>query len=679
MRLSKHMSAILKPLAAAVICGAVAVPAASAYPSQSILDIKHSLTDDNIVPPESFETKIGELEENFYLQNYVVRDKSNKSERLGTAKDYEKRLASLPTEIEMPYNDVVGKMINMYLGKRRGLVADMLALHSYYGNIFLEELLKEGMPTELQYLPVIESALNPNAVSRAGAGGLWQFMPGTAKGLGMEVNSLVDERRDPRASSRNAARYLHQLYDIYGDWSLAIAAYNCGPGNVNKALRRAGGGKKDFWEIYNYLPRETRGYVPAFIAANYVMNFYDHHNISPTVVRRHLTTDTVTVNHRVHLQQIADVLNIPIDEIRMLNPQFRKDIIPGNYRPYMLTLPRQQVLSYLMSEDAILAHDAELYAQRTYVEPGTSNESAEPVDIDGDRNLTAASRQSANADQNHELAMAATESVSSITHVVGRGENIKDIAKKYDVSATDIKRWNKLRRGKVKEGDRLVIETRRMADPESVTAVASTTTNRKKDSAKSSDVPRPKAKQPKPEPAAVPEPPAKKTKEAPESEGTRAGRRYAQHKEDYDRPQGDVSNPRQQEKQQQPARSRKQQTAAPEKTSGKNKSNAPEQTSSKKKSRNTAAADNKSSKKKNSRTSKKQSKPKEYTVKEGDNLDKIARRNGTTVEELRRANGMKKNETMIKSGQNLKIPSKNSGSKRKSSKGNSSKKKSKKR
>ena len=181
----------------------------------------------------------------------------------------------------------------------------------------------------------------------------------------MEVNSLVDERRDPRASSRNAARYLHQLYDIYGDWSLAIAAYNCGPGNVNKALRRAGGGKKDFWEIYNYLPRETRGYVPAFIAANYVMNFYDHHNISPTVVRRHLTTDTVTVNHRVHLQQIADVLNIPIDEIRMLNPQFRKDIIPGNYRPYMLTLPRQQVLSYLMSEDAILAHDAELYAQRT--------------------------------------------------------------------------------------------------------------------------------------------------------------------------------------------------------------------------------------------------------------------------------------------------------------------------
>ena len=236
-------------------------------------------------------------------------------------------------------------------------------------------------------------------------------MPGTAKGLGMEVNSLVDERRDPRASSRNAARYLHQLYDIYGDWSLAIAAYNCGPGNVNKALRRAGGGKKDYWEIYNYLPRETRGYVPAFIAANYVMNFYDHHNISPTVVRRHLTTDTVTVNHRVHLQQIADVLNIPIDEIRMLNPQFRKDIIPGNYRPYMLTLPRQQVLSYLMSEDAILAHDAELYAQRTYVEPGTSNESAEPVDVDGDRNLTAASRQSANADQNHELAMAATESV----------------------------------------------------------------------------------------------------------------------------------------------------------------------------------------------------------------------------------------------------------------------------
>lgn len=146
----------------------------------------------------------------------------------------------------------------------------------------------------------------------------------------MEVNSLVDERRDPRSSSRNAATYLKQLYNIYTDWSLAIAAYNCGPGNVNKALRRAGGGKKDFWEIYRFLPAETRGYVPAFIAANYAMNYYTEHNIQPRVVSRQLVTDTVTVNKRVHFNQIAQVLNIPIDEIRMLNPQYRKDIIPGD-------------------------------------------------------------------------------------------------------------------------------------------------------------------------------------------------------------------------------------------------------------------------------------------------------------------------------------------------------------
>ena len=243
----------------------------------------------------------------------------------------------------MPYNAIVGKFIDMYLGKRRNLVADMLALHNYYGKIFLEELIKEKMPLELQYLPVIESALNPNAVSRAGAAGLWQFMPATATGLGLEVNSLVDERRDPRLATRMAVRYLKQLYEIYGDWSLAIAAYNCGPGNVNKALRRAGGGKKDFWEIYNYLLSETRGYLPAFIAANYVMNYYSRYGIRPTLVKQQLVTDTVQVNHRVHFNQIAEVLNIPIDEIRMLNPQFRKDIIPGDNHPYQLVLPSAAV------------------------------------------------------------------------------------------------------------------------------------------------------------------------------------------------------------------------------------------------------------------------------------------------------------------------------------------------
>ncbi|MDE5786539.1 MAG: lytic transglycosylase domain-containing protein, partial [Duncaniella sp.] len=221
------------------ICCSAFLSVLSAAPS--ILDIKHSITDDNVVAPESFESRTRELAENFYLKNYVVLDEDTKVTNVGTPAEYEDRLKRLPTEIEMPYNSIVGKFIDMYLTKKRTLVADMLALHNYYGRIFLEELEKQGMPTALQYLPVIESALNPNAVSKAGAAGLWQFMIATAKGMGMEVNSLVDERRDPYLSSRKAAEYLKDLYATYNDWSLAIAAYNSGPSAVNKAIRRAGG------------------------------------------------------------------------------------------------------------------------------------------------------------------------------------------------------------------------------------------------------------------------------------------------------------------------------------------------------------------------------------------------------------------------------------------------------
>lgn len=566
---------------------AIGLNALSVMGAQSILEIKNSITDDNIIAPESFETQTRLLEENFYLKNYVVPGIDLGASQTATPAEYEERLKKLPTEIELPYNSVVGNYINMYLTKRRSLVADMLALHSYYGPIFVEELLKEGMPTELQYLPVIESAINPNAVSRAGAAGLWQFMPATAKGLGMEVNSLIDERRDARLSSRNAARYLKQLYEIYNDWSLAIAAYNCGPGNVNKALRRAGGeGKKDFWEIYNYLPAETRGYVPAFIAANYVMNYYNKHGISPTVIKRHLTTDTVQVNKYIHFDQIAAVLNIPVDEIRMLNPQYRKDIIPGDYRPYVLTLPTQQCLSYVMSEKRIVEYDADRYARRSYVEPG---ESSEPEAVPGDNgvaNLAQASRQTSNADTNNEIAQTQlTEKMVVKTHVVTRGESIRDIARQYGVSATDIKRWNQLRRGKVKEGDKLKIEVFERVAPEGVKVVT-----------------------------------------APE---------VAQVSAETLRESASASAPKEE------SVSRTAAKTTPAKTV-----ETPKTTTKAGTAKSKAAAKTRAAKK-----------PVSYKVRNGDTLEKIARRHGTTVAAIQSANGLGKS-TNIRAGQTLKIPQK---------------------
>ena len=420
-----------------LIASSLAVSAAS-----SILTLKNSITDNSIIYPESFETDTHKMMQNWYLKNYAVLNDSYAKTPVVNATDeeYIKRLSSMPTEIEMPYNQVVRSYINMYVQRRRDLVESMLGMSLYYMPIFEQALERKGLPLELRYLPVIESALNPDAVSRAGATGLWQFMLPTARGLGLEINTLVDERRDPYASSEAAATYLKQLYDMYNDWSLAIAAYNCGPGNVNKALRRAGGdGPKDFWAIYHYLPRETRGYVPAFIAANYVMTYYKQHNISPALARRPLITDTIHVTRRVHLQQIADVLQIPIEEIRILNPQFRRDIIPGDIRPYSLTLPSKQVSCYIMSEDSIVSHNATLYARRDVVEPTDIYASS------GDYE---------------------TRTIVKY-HKVRKGENLSKIARRYGVSVADLRKWNGIRKkGGVRRGQSLRINTyERVARP----------------------------------------------------------------------------------------------------------------------------------------------------------------------------------------------------------------------
>ena len=375
----------MKTLRHIALSAALCAAALCAQARPSILTLADAAADSTVVFPESVETDVNRMMQNWYLQNYTALDKEvdNRPDVATTDAELIERLQAIPTTIEMPFNSVVRQYIDMYTGRKRSLVESMLGMSLYYMPIFEQAIEKEGIPIELKYLPVIESAMNPDAVSRAGAVGLWQIMLPTARGLGLEINTLVDERRDPVRSSEAAARYLRELYDIYKDWSLAIAAYNCGPGNVNKALRRAGDdARKDFWAIYPYLPRETRGYVPCFIAATYVMNYYNKHNISPALAKKPIVTDSVHVNRRVYFQQIADILKLPVEQLQVLNPQYRKQEIPGTPdRPWPLVLPANQTYAYIMSEDAIAAHNADLYARRDVVEPATGME-ARPATVE---------------------------------------------------------------------------------------------------------------------------------------------------------------------------------------------------------------------------------------------------------------------------------------------------------
>jgi len=265
------------------------------------------------------------------------------------------RLERIPTTIDMPLNDITRKFIENYTN-RRSSVSVMLGAANFYNPIFEEALEKYGLPLELKYLPVIESALRPSATSPVGAAGLWQFMVGTGKRYGLEVNTLVDERRDPVKSSEAAAHYLSDLYNMFGDWGLAIAAYNCGEGNVQKALIRTGNqAGANYWSIYNRLPNETRGYVPAFIAATYIMNYYCEHGIVPRDASLPLESDTIVVKNEVKFSQIASKCNVTVDELRAINPQYRKDIVP---KGYTLRLPITAVEDFIVYEDSIYRTNA---------------------------------------------------------------------------------------------------------------------------------------------------------------------------------------------------------------------------------------------------------------------------------------------------------------------------------
>ncbi|MDE6703638.1 MAG: transglycosylase SLT domain-containing protein [Muribaculaceae bacterium] len=542
-----------KTISAALLIAGIAFPA---WSDTTVREV-NTTAETSQFYPESFETDTHKMLENWYLRNYTELDKSadNKDDVVTSEQEIIERLAAMPTEIEMPYNSIVRSYIDMYTQRRRQLVENMLGLSLYYMPIFEQALDRHGLPLELKYLPVIESALNPSAVSKAGATGLWQFMIPTATGLGLEVSTLVDQRRDPYASSEAAAVYLKQLYETFGDWSLAIAAYNCGPGNVNKALRRAGGGKKDFWEIYPILPAETRSYVPAFIAANYVMTYYNKHNISPALARKPIVTDSVHVNKRVHFNQIADVLAIPVDEIRALNPQYRKDIIPGNVKPSSLVLPSLQVYAYIANEDSILNHNASRYAHRDVVEPATG------ITIAG-------------SDSKGEY----IEEQTVQYHTVARNETLTSIAKKYGVTVSSIRQNNKIGKS-VRRGQKLKIITveRHYKEPEILP-----------DSIAAVQV----------EPSVEPTDSATVTEEEPVKEVKPAA------------PQKKVTEKA---------------PAAPAKP----KADTKKKTSSKATT---------------------------YKIVSGDNLYKIAKRHGVTVDALKKANGMTNDN--IRAGQELKIPAK---------------------
>ena len=358
---------------------------------------------------------------------------------------YKERLSRIPTIIEMPYNDVVQKFIDRYSGHLRRSVSIMLGVQNFYMPIFEQALESYGLPLELKYLPVIESALNPNAVSRVGATGLWQFMLATGKQYGLEVNSLVDERRDPVRASYAAAHYLRDLYKIFGDWNLVIAAYNCGPETINRAIHRSKG-EKDYWQIYPYLPKETRGYVPAFIAANYIMTYYCEHNICPMRTDLPVKTDTVVVTRDVHFEQIAKVLGMEVDQVKQLNPQYRRSIINGKTQPSPLRLPVAMVGNFIDNEDSIYAyHPDELLTKRLEV---TVNDETPTF-----------SRRSASKSTKHSHKKDRKKSKRGGRNVtIRQGDTLSDIARRNGTTVSKLKKLNKISGSNIRAGKKLRIK-----------------------------------------------------------------------------------------------------------------------------------------------------------------------------------------------------------------------------
>ncbi|MDP4224038.1 MAG: transglycosylase SLT domain-containing protein [Bacteroidota bacterium] len=342
---------------------------------------------------------------------------------------YKERIIKINSIIKLSYNSIIRNHIQVYTIKQRDKFAAVLGLMNYYFPLIEDIFDSYKLPDELKYMAVIESALNVNAVSRTGATGLWQFMYSTGKLYGLTINSLVDERRDPVKATHAAAKFIKDLYSIYNDWILVIAAYNCGPGNVNKAIRRSGN-KKDYWDIYYRLPRETRGYIPQYVAAAYAINYYTEHKIKPLPLNIPVSTDTIMVNQDIHLNQISEVMRIPLGELRALNPQYRSGLIPGSAKPMSLTLPLRHLGDFIDLKDTIMSYKADIYLSRLSRTADPTRSTYIPVDVKGK---------------------------TRVHYTVKDGDNLGFISEWFRVGLSDIRYWNNIYRNTIRVGQKLAI------------------------------------------------------------------------------------------------------------------------------------------------------------------------------------------------------------------------------
>ena len=398
--------------------------------AHEIMDIYEEQAEENALRPEDYTVEVSDsLLDLWYAHKKVceygfdeeydmdsVRFESNVPDSV-----YINRIKAMNSFITLPYNDIVKNYIILYSEKMPAKMSHILGICEYYMPIFQETFDRYDMPEELRAMAVIESALNPTAVSRAGAKGMWQFMYSTAKSYGLTINSFVDERLDPVKSAEAAAQYLQDSYEIFGDWNLATASYNCGAGNVNKAIRRSGGSRA-FWDIWPYLPRETRGYVPAFVGALYAMTYYKEHGIRPEPVQMPLHVDTLHISRQMHFGQVAELTGAPLEELKNLNPQYKHDIVPGNEKEYIFRLPHQYTNAFIEHEDTLYTYKADIFFNPVTIKKIKDGG-------DGER----------------------------IVYRVKSGDYLGRIASRHGCTVAQIKRWNDLRSNNIRVGQRLII------------------------------------------------------------------------------------------------------------------------------------------------------------------------------------------------------------------------------